>query len=57
MASVGRPRGFGSDLPIGSGRAELGGHHIFSHLFQTYFSHESFSLILLLNKTIKLDYL
>ena len=27
MASAGRPRGFGSDPPTGSGRAGLGGHH------------------------------
>ena len=28
MASTGRPRGFGSDPPTGSGRAGLGGRHI-----------------------------
>ena len=27
MASTGRPRGFGSDLPNESGRAELEGRH------------------------------
>ena len=30
MASAGRPRGFGSDPPTGSGRAGLGGCHIYS---------------------------
>ena len=29
IASVGRPRGFGSDPPTGSGRAGLGGRHRF----------------------------
>ena len=29
MASVGRPRGFGLDLLIGSGRAGLRGRHIY----------------------------
>ena len=29
MASIGRPRGFGLDPLIGSGRAGLGGLHIY----------------------------
>ena len=43
MALVGRPRGFGSDPPTGSGRVGLGGRYKISRLIHVIFNGDNFS--------------